>query len=108
MFKEILGTAAVSCLIAFTCQAEDSIPDARQIAEETLDLSYIGDQTYDLELYSEGGKIHISTIESAGILSAYENDFDGDGQQEIFCVSFEESNEPEIENSIHFSIIKKE
>ena len=108
MFKEILGTAAVSCLIAFTCQAEDSIPDARQIAEETLDLSYIGDQTYDLELYSEDGKIHISTIESAGILSAYENDFDGDGQQEIFCVSFEESNEPEIENSIHFSIIKKE
>lgn len=83
MFKEILGAVAVSCLISFTCQAKDSMPDARQIAEETLDLSYIGDQTYDLELYSEDSKIHISTIESAGILSAYKNDFDGDGQQEI-------------------------
>lgn len=88
--------------------AEENTADALQIAEETLGLSYIGDQTYDLELCSGDNQVHISEIENTGILSVDEEELDGDGQQEIFCVSFETSSEPDIENSIHFSVLKKD
>ena len=106
--KKIIIVSMMFCLMSFTCQAEENMADALQIAEEALELSYIGDQTYDLELRSEDNQVHISKIEDTGILSAYENDFDRDGQQEIFCVSFEASSEADIENSIHFSVLKKD
>ena len=68
------------------------ISDAAQIAAKVKGLQYVGNQVYNLSLQrDENNYSALYPDMESGILAAYSMDFDGDGDEEIFSVSYDSS-----------------
>lgn len=85
------------------------ISDAAQIAAKVKGLQYVGNQVYNLSLQrDENNYSALYPDMESGILAAYSMDFDGDGDEEIFSVSYDSSAQDELEKVLHFLLLKKD
>ena len=88
---------------------QNEISDAAEIAEKAMGLQYMGNQIYDLSLQRDEDNhsaLH-PEIESE-ILAAFSMDFDEDGEDEIFSVSYDSSSQDELGKVLHFRILKRD
>ena len=85
----------------------NKISDAVKIVGEVSGLQYMGSQTYNLSLQRDENNYSTlyPKIES-GILAAFSMDFDGDGEEEIFSVSYDDSMQDELGKVLHFLILE--
>lgn len=83
------------------------IQDVGKIVQEVKGISEIGDTTAQIFRKDEGTFSQDFAID-AGILAAVSMDFDGDGDEEIFCVSYEMSAQSDTGKAIYFSILKND
>lgn len=86
------------------------VDETLQIICNEKNLSYIGNQTYSLSAYwsEEGSYPTLSKLETEGVMAALEMDFDEDGEQEIFAVTYEPSELIPDGKSIHFAMWKRQ
>lgn len=87
----------------------NEISDAAEIAEKAMGLQYTENQVYDLSLQrdEDNHSALYPEIES-GILAAFSMDFDEDGEDEIFSVSYDSSTQNELGKVLHFRILKRD
>lgn len=79
-----------------------------QKAGKIESLNYIGGKTYALNIqYSEENGITAESIGETGILAAVSYDFDNDGKEEIFSVSYKDSTDSPTGRAIVFSVLKE-
>ena len=91
-----------------TAASAADLSNAEQIACETENLRYLGGKIYALDLYrSEQNTVTGAGINENGLLAAVSYDFDGDGQNEIFSVSYKESAQAENGKAVTFSLLKE-
>lgn len=84
------------------------VNDAIQVVCNEKNIPYIGNQIYTISAYwSEEGYPALSKVETEGVMTGLEMDFDEDGEQEIFAVTYEPSAFIQDGKAIHFSIWKK-
>lgn len=82
--------------------------DVAKIASDVKAMSYMQSNTKTLSMrWDSSGKYYLDKGADSEILAAYANDFDGDDEAEIFCVSYEPSNIMEEGESLRYSILKK-
>ena len=75
----------------------NKISDAAKIVGEVSGLQYMGSQTYNLSLQRDENNYSTLYPEiESGILAAFSMDFDGDGEEEIFSVSYDDSMQDEL------------
>lgn len=87
----------------------DEISDAAQIAEKATNLQYTGNQVYDLSLQRDENNYSALYPEmESGILAAFSMDFDEDGEDEIFSVSYGSNIQDELGKVLHFILLKKD
>lgn len=83
------------------------ISDAVKIVGEVSGLQYMGSQTYNLSLQRDENNYSTLYPEiESGILAAFSMDFDGDGAEEIFSVSYDDSMQDELGKVLHFLILE--
>ena len=84
------------------------LSDVEQIACEAENLRYLGGKIYALDLYrSEQNTVTGAGINENGLLAAVGYDFDGDGKNEIFSVSYKDSAQAENGKAVTFSLLKE-
>ena len=84
------------------------LSDVEQIACEAENLRYLGGKIYALDLYrSEQNTVTGAGINENGLLVAVGYDFDGDGKNEIFSVSYKDSAQAENGKAVTFSLLKE-
>lgn len=87
----------------------DEISDAVQIAAKVKGLQYAGNQVYNLSLQrDENNYSALYPDMESGILAAFSMDFDGDGDEEIFSVSYDSSAQDGLGKVLHFLLLKKD
>ena len=85
----------------------NKISDAAKIVGEVSGLQYMGSQTYNLSLQRDENNYSTLYPEiESGILAAFSMDFDGDGEEEIFSVSYDDSMQDELGKVLHFLILE--
>ena len=85
------------------------ISDAAEIAAKMKDLQYVGNQKYNLSLQkNEDNYSALYPDMESGILAACSMDFDGDGDEEIFCISYDSSAQDGLGKVLHFLLLKKD
>ena len=83
------------------------ISDAAEIAAKMKGLQYVGNQEYNLSLQrNEDNYSALYPDMESGILAAFSMDFDGDGAEEIFSVSYDDSMQDELGKVLHFLILE--
>jgi len=84
------------------------VTDAAKIASDVKNMSYTQSNPKTLSIrWDSSGKYYLDKGADSEILAAYANDFDGDSENEIFCVSYEPSSIIEEGDSLRYSILKK-
>lgn len=87
----------------------DEISDAIGITDKVKGLQYTGEQAYNLSLQrDENNYSRLQPEMESGILAAFPMDFDGDGEKEIFSVSYDISTQEESGRVLHFLLLKKD
>lgn len=81
--------------------------DASKIVQEVTGIPEIGDTIAQIFRGDDGVFLQEFAID-AGILATVSLDFDGDGNKEIFSVSYEMSNQSDTGKAIYFSILKND
>lgn len=85
-----------------------SSANAGQKAGKIEGLNYIGGKTYTLNLqYSKENSMTGEAVGETGVLAAVSRDFDYDGADEIFSVSYKNSTNSPTGRAITFSILKE-
>lgn len=85
----------------------NKISDVAKIVGEVSGLQYMGSQTYNLNLQRDENNYSTLYPEiESGILAAFSMDFDGDGEEEIFSVSYDDSMQDELGKVLHFLILE--
>lgn len=85
------------------------ISDTVQIAAKVKGLQYVGNQVYNLSLQrDENNYSALYPDMESGILAAFSMDFDGDGNEEIFSVSYDSSAQDGLGKVLHFLLLKKD
>ena len=85
----------------------NKIFDAVKIVGEVSGLQYMESQTYNLSLQRDENNYSTLYPEiESGILAVFSMDFDGDGEEEIFSVSYDDSMQDELGKVLHFLILE--
>lgn len=85
------------------------ISDAAEIAAKMKGLQYVGNQEYNLRLQrNEDNYSALYPNMESGILAACSMDFDGDGDEEIFSISYDSSAQDGLGKVLHFLLLKKD
>lgn len=113
--KKIVFFMAVTVWLGFTMSASAEELISAENREEIISamqvtgLSYIGNQGFERSLcFTEDGQIGLTPVLKSGILGAVKKDFDLDGIEEIFMVSYEPSqNIPDGSSVLWFSMLEQ-
>ena len=85
------------------------ISDAAEIAAKMKGLQYVGNQKHNLSLQrNEDNYSTLCPDMESGILAACSMDFDGDGDEEIFSISYDSSTQDRLGKVLHFLFLKKD
>ena len=91
-----------------TAASAADLSNAEQIACQAENLRYLGGKIYALDLYrSEQNTVAGAGINENGLLAAVGYDFDLDGKNEIFSVSYKDSIQAENGKAVTFSLLKE-
>lgn len=91
-----------------TAASAADLSNAEQIACQAENLRYLGGKIYALDLYrSEQNTVAGAGINENGLLAAVGYDFDLDGKNEIFSVSYKDSTQAENGKAVMFSLLKE-
>ena len=87
----------------------DDVSEEIQIVSDLKNLPYIGNTTYNTSVrFTEDMYITVDAVDVEGILSAFKEDFDRDGKEEIFALTYEPGTVFENkQNTMKFSLFKE-
>lgn len=107
--QAVLAAKRVTSESGETSSEGKSSANAGQKAGKIEGLNYIGGKTYTLNLqYSKENSMTGEAVGETGVLAAVSRDFDYDGADEIFSVSYKDSTNSPTGRAITFSILKKQ
>ena len=106
--QAVLAAKRVTSESGETSSEGKSSANAGQKAGKIEGLNYIGGKTYTLNLqYSKENSMTGEAVGETGVLAAVSRDFDYDGADEIFSVSYKDSTNSPTGRAITFSILKE-